>query len=71
MHHEGVDLIEAAGVEQQVQPLARGELAGGVLLGDPLGAPAGERGGLEGLQAVEGGTHSDSPPSTTSTAPVM
>ncbi len=40
MGDEPVELDEAAFVEQQVEPLARGELALLVLLGDPCGATA-------------------------------
>ena len=41
----GVELDEGAGVEQQLDALARGQLAGVVLLGDALGAAAQPRGG--------------------------
>ena len=53
MGDEPVELDEAAFVEQQVEPLARGELALLVLLGDPRGAPAllGER--LAVMELVE------------------
>ena len=37
---ERVELLERARVEQGLDPLPRGELAGGVLLGDPLVATA-------------------------------
>ena len=40
MGDEAVELDEAALVEQEVEPLARGELALLVLLGDARGAPA-------------------------------
>ena len=45
MGDEPVELDEAALVEQEVEPLARGELALLVLLGDPRRSPAlfGER----------------------------
>ena len=42
---EHVPLLEAAVVEQQLQPLARGELALGVLRGDAFVATAQARGG--------------------------
>jgi len=35
---EQADFDEGAGVEQALEPLARGEFAGGVLLGDFVGA---------------------------------
>jgi hypothetical protein len=50
VHHELVQLGEGAGVEQQFQPLASGELARLVLLGDALGAAAELGLPLEGLQ---------------------
>ena len=43
MGDELVDLVEAAGIEQQVDPLSRRELPGVVLLAQPIVAAA-ERG---------------------------
>ena len=40
VHHEAVHLLERARVEEEVETLAGGELAGRVLLGDPLLAAA-------------------------------
>ena len=37
---ELVELFERAGIEQQLDPLARGQLAGGVLALEPIGAAA-------------------------------
>ena len=51
--HEAVELGEAAGVEQQVEPLARGELSLLVLLGDARGSPALFGGGAAMMQVVE------------------
>jgi hypothetical protein len=63
---ELVDLFERAGVEQQIDPLARGELAGGVLFVEPvlaaaeLGAPLETRENVFGLQAFTAWTFSQS-----------
>ena len=43
VRHERADLDERAGVEQQLEPLAGGQPALGVDLGDAFGAAAGER----------------------------
>ena len=40
MGDELVDLLERAGIEQQLDPLARGQLAGRVLPLEPIGAAA-------------------------------
>ena len=48
---ELVQLDEGAGVEQEVDPLARGELARLVLLGDALGSAAELGLPLQGVQA--------------------
>jgi hypothetical protein len=50
---EPVELDEAALVEQQVEPLARGELALLVLLGDPRGSPTLLGEGLAMVQVFE------------------
>jgi len=57
---EHVELLERALVEQQVDPLARGQLALGVLAGDPLLAAAqpGARAPL--LELLEDVLHGDS-----------
>ena len=52
VHDEAVHLHEGARVEEQLDPLAGGELARLVLLLDALGAAAGERAAVE---LVEGG----------------
>ena len=50
---EAVELDEAARIEQQVEPLAGGELALLVLLGDAVGAAALLGRGLAVVQLVE------------------
>jgi hypothetical protein len=40
MRHQLVEFFEGSRVEQQVHPLARGELPRGVLARQPFGAPA-------------------------------
>ena len=63
---ELVELLERAGIEQQLDPLARGQLAGGVLRVEPLlaaaelGAPLEVREDLVGLQAFTAWTFSQS-----------
>jgi hypothetical protein len=54
MGDEAIDLDEAARVEQQVEPLARGELAGRVLLLDTNFAAALEGLGVERLELRDG-----------------
>ena len=57
MRDELVDFFEGAGVEQQVDPLTRGQSAAGALFVEPLlaaaelGAPLEVRENLVGLQA--------------------
>ena len=66
MRHELVDLFEAAGVEEQVDPFARGQLAGRVLLVEPilaaaeLGAALEIRENVFGVQAFTAWTFSQS-----------
>ena len=66
MRDELVDFFERAGVEQQLDPLARGQSAAGVLLVEPLlaaaelGAPLEVREDLFGLQAFTACTFSQS-----------
>ena len=50
---EAVELDEAALVEQEVEPLAGGELALLVLLGDPRGSPALLGEGLAVVELIE------------------
>jgi hypothetical protein len=49
-------LAEAAGLDEQVDALARGQLAGRVLPGDPLLAAAEARGGAALGQVFDEGT---------------
>ena len=48
-----IELDEATRIEQQIDPLTRAELAGLVLLGDPLFAAAGERLRIQPLEPRE------------------
>jgi len=63
---ELVDLLEGARIEQQLDPLARGQPAAGALLVEPLlaaaqlGAPLEVRENLVGLQAFTAWTFSQS-----------
>ena len=58
---EHVELLEAALVEQHLEPLARGELALGVLRGDPLLAAAQPGLGAPRLELVEDILHASLP----------
>jgi hypothetical protein len=53
MGDEAVELDETALIEQEVEPLARGELALLVLGGDALDPPALLRSGLAGVEVGE------------------
>jgi hypothetical protein len=55
VRREAVELDEGALVDEELDPLARGQLALLVLRGDALGAAAGEREGAHALQALERG----------------
>jgi len=50
---EFVDLLEGAGVEEQIDPLARRELAGGVLPVQPRLSAAERRAALQVVECVE------------------
>ncbi len=50
---EAVELQEGAGIEQQLQTLARSELPLGVLLGDARGAATLQRLGLPAMEFLE------------------
>jgi hypothetical protein len=52
---EFVDFLECAGVEEQVDPLARRQLAGGVLLVEPILSPAENGAALAIRENVFGG----------------
>ena len=54
MGDELVDLDERPRIEQQLQPLARRQLAGGVLLGDAFVAAALERGRFHLFESLQG-----------------
>jgi hypothetical protein len=52
-----VHFFEAVFVEQDIEPIARGQLALGVLRGDPLLAPAQPRGGAATFELGDIGGH--------------
>ena len=53
MGDERVELDERAGIEQEVESLARGQLAPGVLSFDPDGSPAEQRLGAHPLEPAQ------------------
>src|SRR5260370_4668294 len=57
MRHQRIDLDEGRRVEQQLDALARGQLAGGVLARDTLGAAAARRGGQPALELAAAVVH--------------
>ena len=65
MGDELVELLERAGIEQQLDPLARGQLAGGVLALETIGAAA-ELGAP--LEVVETSSGSSAPHALTACA---